>query len=477
MYIYLCFDIEDLVHSDSDDIPRDIATMLADDGVVASMYVVGEKARLWERRGRWDVIGAVAQHDVGLHTDHHSVHPTASEYLADKGWDDGVAEALRQEGPGAADLARLFGQYPSSWATSGSSWAPQIPAATRRLGLPANVYSHARAGEDGACWYAGQLCYSDYFGIRGGENTYCDDAAFGAALPDLLAQIEDARRRGMVCLGLFGAHPTRLRYTVFWDVLNFNRGQNTPEAKYQYAPRRTDAEYATALRNLRRMVAAVRGLPGVEIISTRRLNSLFEEEGGPVAWSALRLLAEAVLSNEGIAAGYAVEGAGFALSAATALDLLARAIVRLADEGARPGYLLARSVLGPGEPAPDLPRSFLLGRRAFVDLCRDLADLTSATGQLPAALLLDKMAIGPGVLLKACAATYLAWESSHDGVLVELAPAPGEPDGAAALAQQAIHDRLPGWPPHRPDLRLDLLALHTRLQSWSLRPAELRGGR
>ncbi|MEJ5199835.1 MAG: hypothetical protein WHX53_13005, partial [Anaerolineae bacterium] len=68
MYIYLCFDVEDLVHPDSDDIPRDIAQMLADDGVVASMYVVGEKARLWERRGRWDVIAAVARHDVGLHT-------------------------------------------------------------------------------------------------------------------------------------------------------------------------------------------------------------------------------------------------------------------------------------------------------------------------------------------------------------------------------------------------------------------------
>jgi hypothetical protein len=477
MYVYLCFDVEDLVHPDSDDIPRDIATMLADDGVVASMYVVGEKARLWERRGRWDVIGAVAQHDVGLHTDHHSVHPTASEYLADKSWDDGVAEALRQEGPGAADLARLFGQFPSSWATSGSSWAPQIPAATRRLGIPANVYSHARAGEGGACWYAGQLCYGDYFGIRGGENTYCDDAAFEAALPDLLAQIEDARRRGMTCLGLFGAHPTRLRYTVFWDVLNFNRGQNTPEAEYQYAPQRTDAEYASALRNLRRMVTAVGGLPGVEIISMRRLNGLFAEEGGPVAWSALRPLAEAVLSQKGIVAGYTVEGAGCALSAATALDLLTRAIVRLADEGARPGYLLARSVLGPGEQAPDLPRSFLMGRRAFVDLCRDLADLIGATGKLPAALVLDKIRIGPGVLLKACAATYLAWEGSHDGALVELAPAPGEPDGAAALAQQAIYERLPGWPPHRPDLRLDLLAQHTQLQSWSLHPAELRGGR
>ena len=475
MYVYLCFDVEDLVHVDSDDIPRDIATMLADDGVVASMYVVGEKARLWERRGRWDVIAAVAQHDVGLHTDHHSVHPTASEYLADKGWEDGVDEALRQEGPGAADLARLFGQYPSSWATSGSSWAPQIPAATRRLGLPANVYSHARAGDGGACWYAGQLCYSDYFGIRGGEDTYCDDAAFESALPDLLARITDAQRHGMSCLGLFGAHPTRLRYTVFWDVLNFNRGHNTPEADYTYAPRRTDAEYAAALRNLRRMVAAVRGLPGVEIISTHRLNSLFAEEGGPVAWSALSLLAEAVLSQKRIVAGYAVEGA--ALSAAATLDLLARAVTRLADEGIRPGYLLARSVLGPGEQAPDLPRSFLMGRRAFVDLCRDLADQIGATGQLPASLVLDKIRIGSGVLLRACAATYLAWEGSHDGALVELAPAPGEPHDAAALAQQAIYERLPGWPPHRPDLRLDLLAMHTRLQSWSLRPAALRAER
>jgi hypothetical protein len=474
MYVYLCFDIEDLVHPDSDDIPRDIASMLADDGVVASMYVVGEKARLWERRGRWDVIAAVAQHDVGLHTDHHSMHPTASEYLADKGWADGVDEALRQEGPGVADLARLFGQYPSSWATSGSSWAPQIPAATRRLGLPANVYSHARAGVGGACWYAGQLCYSDYLGIQGGEDTYCDDAAFEAALPDLLARITDAQRRGMICLGLFGAHPTRLRYTVFWDVLNFNRGQNTPETEYRYAPRRTDPEYASALRNLRRMVAAVRGLPGVEIISTRRLNRLFAEDGGPVAWSALTRLAETVLSQKGVVAGYAVEGA--ALSAAATLDLLARAIVRLADEEARPGSLLARSVLGPGEQAADLPRSFLLGRRAFADMCRDLTDQIGATGQLPASLVLDKIRIGPGVLLKACAATYLAWEGSHDGALVELAPAPGEPNGAAALAQGGIYDKLPGWPPHRPDLRLDLLALHTRLQSWSLRPAALRAG-
>jgi hypothetical protein len=89
-------------------------------------------------------------------------------------------------------------------------------------------------------------------------------------------------------------------------------------------------------------------------------------------------------------------------------------------------------------------------------------------------LVLDKVPIGPGVLLKTCAEAYLAWESSHDGALVELAPAPGEPHAAAALAQAGIYEKLPGWPPHAPDLRLDLLARHTRLQSWSLLPAALR---
>jgi hypothetical protein len=120
MYLFICFDVEDIVHPDSDDVARDIAEMLAADGITASMFVGGEKARLWERRGRWDVISAVGRHDVGLHTDHHSIHPTVSEYLADRGWSDGVKEAMRVEGPAAGDLARIFHRYPTSWATATS---------------------------------------------------------------------------------------------------------------------------------------------------------------------------------------------------------------------------------------------------------------------------------------------------------------------------------------------------------------------
>ena len=58
MDLYLCFDVEDLVDPGADDPALDIAEMVAGEGVVASMCVVGEKARLLERRGRRDVIAA-----------------------------------------------------------------------------------------------------------------------------------------------------------------------------------------------------------------------------------------------------------------------------------------------------------------------------------------------------------------------------------------------------------------------------------
>ena len=466
MYVYVCFDVEDLVHPDSDDIARDIAEMLADDGIVASMYVVGEKARLWERRGRTDVIAAVGQHDVALHTDHHSVHPTVSEYLAHKGWADGVAEAVRQEEPGVRDLARLFGAYPSSWGTGGSGWGPQIPAATRLLGVPSNVYSHAFSGETGACWFAGQLCYTDWTGFPGGEDAYADDAAFEAALPAFLGRFEAARDRGASCLGLFAAHPTRLRYTVFWDALNFAHGQNTAPEDYRLAPRRTDEAYATSLRNLRRAILAVRDLPGVEIISNRALNNRFALEVRPIAWGDVRRLAQAVVDSETIRADDPLA------SPAQVLDVLARAALRLSAGGTAPAYMPLRMVLGPVDPPPALDRPVEVDAEIGLSLCRELLQHIAETGHLPSSLVADGTPAGPGPLLRAIAAAYLHLDRGLPLGRMALQPGAEEPALAAPMAED-VYQRIPYWVPHSEDLRLDQLALHARLQSWSLKPAVL----
>ena len=467
MYIYTIFDVEDLVHPESDDIPRDICDMLADNGIVASMCVVGEKARLWERRGRTDVISSVRQHDVGLHTDHHSVHPAVSEYLADKGWADGVAEALQQEEGGARDLARIFGMYPSSWGTSGNSWGPQIPAATRVMGIPSNVYSHARSGADGTCWYAGQLCYPDYLDLPGGETACCDDEVFEQALPVLLKEIETKVRAGTPSYGLFGGHPTRFRYTAFWDSINFNRGQNTDPANYRSAPSRDDAGYASGLRNLLRMILAVREIPGVEMVSVRELNQKMLPNTAFVTWGMMHQLAQSVADSPEILTDNPLA------SPAQALDLLARAVLRMLDDGPRPDYLPVRMVLGPVSQPPALEHELPIDDGSLMNLCSALACEIGATFHVPAALEVDGSAVGPGAMLRLLARSFLELERGSTGRTV-LQPGPEEPAVAADLAQYGIYELLPDWTPHSPDLELDRLALHTRLQSWSLKPALLK---
>ncbi len=439
MDVFACFDVEDIVHPDADDIPLDLARLLADDGIVASMYVVGEKARTWERRGRTDVIAAVGQHDVGLHTDHHSIHPTVSEYLEDKGWADGVAEAMRQEGPGVLDLARLFGRFPSSWATGGSSWGPQIPAATHLLGLPAQVYAHVHAGETGACWFAGQLCYPDALYFPGGEDAYADDATFEAALPALLEQVNEAQRRSRVCLGQFVGHPTRLRYKQFWDSINYAGGHNADPSEYRFAPRRTDAEYQTSLRNVRRLLMAINDLPGVQVVSTSSITQRFAGENRPVAWGEVRELAHKVLDSA------AIQAEDPLASPAQTLDLLARAAVRLAA-GDAPAYLPLRTVLGPTTTPPNLERTSPCKLETVVDACRTLAEQIGQTGHLPAAYDVEGLALGPGALLRGLAAVVVALARGEQPTQISFTPGPEDPAGAAELVEEGIYQMLPNWP-------------------------------
>ncbi|MCJ7736420.1 MAG: hypothetical protein MUQ10_03770 [Anaerolineae bacterium] len=466
MFVSVLFDVEDLVDPGSDDVPRDIAQILAADGLIASMCVVGEKARLWERRGRHDVIQAVGQHDVSLHTNRHSIHPTVSEYLADRGWIDGVAEAMEREDTGARDLVRILGKYPSSWGTSGSSWAPQIPAATRRLGIPSHVYSLAETGTTGACWFAGQLCYYDQIFIPGGEDALCDDAQFEISLSALLQKVQKAQQLGRECIGLFAGHPTRYRYTVFWDALNYADGENTDPHSYRFAPRRSAETYVIGLRNLRRMLLAVREMPGIDIAPLRAVNGRFALEASPIFAEGVQNLALEVADSATIATDNPTS------SPAQSLDILARMFLHVRETGSTPAAMLQRTVLGPTEEPSRLDTPMELSIEHLENIARSLVQHIDTTGHLPASLDSDATPIGPGPLLGGLARTVAAFSQGKQIESTTMPPGFDEPAAAVQLSRY-IHERLPGWPPHRRDLQLDGLALHTRLQSWSMKPAAL----
>src|SRR5437588_12641611 len=86
VYVVLWFDTEDYIEPAADDAALRIANDLTAAGVQATFKLVGEKARILERRGRRDVIEALSKHAIGYHSNWHSVHPTPAEYLVHLGY-------------------------------------------------------------------------------------------------------------------------------------------------------------------------------------------------------------------------------------------------------------------------------------------------------------------------------------------------------------------------------------------------------
>src|SRR5450755_1007899 len=158
VYVALWFDTEDYIEPTADDAALRIAHDLTELGVRAAFKVVGEKARVLEQRGRWDVIRALALHDIGYHSNFHSIPPAPSVYLLDLGYVEGAAEFGRRERPGALDVQRIFGVRPSCYGQPGSSWAPQSNAALRRMGISVYLDEGSQVGlNNQPFWYGGLL--------------------------------------------------------------------------------------------------------------------------------------------------------------------------------------------------------------------------------------------------------------------------------------------------------------------------------
>src|SRR5580658_8550398 len=155
--VILWFDTEDYLLPADDDAAKRLAEMLTAREIRATFKVVGEKARVLERRGRADVIAALQKHDIGYHSNLHSVHPAPAEYLADCGLLDGAAEFVRHERQGAADVRRIFGRESlACYGQPGSSWAAQAIVALKDIGVgPVYLDEGLHVGLGGKpFWYA-----------------------------------------------------------------------------------------------------------------------------------------------------------------------------------------------------------------------------------------------------------------------------------------------------------------------------------
>jgi hypothetical protein len=275
VYVVLWFDTEDYIDPIADDAALRIATDLTRLGVPATFKVVGEKARVLESRHRTDVIAALNRHAVGFHSNWHSVHPTPSEYLRRFGYLDGAEEFQRREGPGAADIRRIFGVTPVCYGQPGNSWGPQSNLALRRMGIPVYLDEGDQVGlDEQPFWYDGIL-----YVFHMGQNQFRAELNVGDEDPSAYQRFDQAvSRLGAAGGGVISIyyHPTEFVHTEFWDAPNFSNGANPPRSAWVLPKRRTAQDADRCFHVLHAFVVHMKQTPGVQFVSAKDLPRIFQ---------------------------------------------------------------------------------------------------------------------------------------------------------------------------------------------------------
>jgi peptidoglycan/xylan/chitin deacetylase (PgdA/CDA1 family) len=464
-FVVVTFDTEDYVTPESeriDDLPKWLAETMTEEGVTGTFFVIGEKARSLERRGRRDVIAAMARHDVGSHTNFGSIHPTVTEELEKAGWDDGVRLMRDQESAGIEELGRIFGVPVTTLARHGGSYGPQLVAA---LGSLAAGYqgSPARLPGHDVVWFCNALNFSAQY-ANAFDDAYYRDDLFEPVFDKLKAEFP-ARVRDAEVLALFAGHPTKIRAEEFWD-LNFYEGKNTAPGDWRVPRLRPRETMATARKNFRRMMRWLKGRDDIEITSYRELMKIYGVRKEVVTRDELRAAAQQTLRTKALLPAED-------LSPAEIFAGLASALAARAATGNLPERAAAAHPFGPPDIPPAEPSVSSVTIGEVFGLAKIAAEVVAGTGALPSEIATAGGRIGAGSLLTLFSTVYLDLDAGAPR------PAYGVPafEPYPRTHEAPIIAEVEGyktWPVHRTDLDMSHLVELTRLQLWTLKPARRR---
>ncbi|MBZ5596638.1 MAG: hypothetical protein LAP39_30730 [Acidobacteriia bacterium] len=441
VYVVLWFDTEDYIEPAADDAALRLATDLDKLGVRATFKVVGEKARVLESRGRTDVIRALAHHDIGYHSNYHSIQPTPALYLRGMGWLDGAAEFERRERPGVEDIRRIFGVTPSCYGQPGSSWGPQTYRALLRMGIPVYLDEGEQVGlGDQPFWMGGMLHVFNMgrYLMRAELN---DESQLPKAFEkfDRAADELDAKGGGVISTYY---HPTEFVTTAFWD-LNFAKGANPERSEWKKPPRRTAEDSERCYGILTRWVEHAKSRPGVRFVTARELPLLYESATGRG-------------SDRVVVARHLAEHETFlvtdqnTLSAAEMLEILL---------GMEPAV-----VEGPLVRGQTAYRESEIPRAAFERAKTDAPGFIRANRRLPAEVWVGSQ--------KLSLADFAATVAADDGVSAVVTVRRGNLELEKYVATDA--QRTFNWPIHPEGFSAPELLELARLQAWTLKPARLK---
>lgn len=469
VYVVLWFDTEDYLLPASDDAALRLATFLKGQGIRGTFKVVGEKARTLERRGRKDVIAALAEHEIGYHSNYHSTQPSPAMYLNEMGWSDGVREFNRREKPGFDDVRRVFGQVPSCYGQPGSSWASQSFGALRNWGM--QIYLDAGLHinlEDKPLYYCGVFTMYKLAHLQRAGLLNVNDVE--KAEQQFLASRDVLKKEGGGLVSII-YHPCEFVHKVFWDGVNFREGANPPRAEWKVPPEKTPEEKAVAFGNFERYVNFMERFPDVQFVTASEALRLYRDEAAGRSFSRedLKAICKAVQPQVSF-----VKHGDVYLSGAEAFSLLNAFVAQSADGKKPESIRLGPTPFGPGKAASEdtgelNPTTNQLQRTAL-----DVEAYLANHGCIPDTVWLGGLKVSPETYLQGLAATAsLLLEDKPLPEKVTLTP------GTLEASKYVSDDDIKLWkwvifPKgfHAPGV------MHlAKRQAWTIKPAVLHTGK
>jgi hypothetical protein len=354
IYHFLWFDTEDFIEEATDDDALRLAEGLTARGIPATFKIVGAKARGFVDRKRGDVLKALSRHDIGYHTEWHSVPPHPAMYLDGMGLLDGAREFERRESDSFHMMERLFGVTPSCYGQPGGSWAPQTNLTMRKWGVKAHMDDGSHLGyNDQPFWYGGMLYIFNLgpFTVRTGIDSAADLAR---AIAEWDASVRLLRERGGGVMQTY-YHPTEFSTTEFWDAVNFRHGASPRRADWKRPARRTPELRERAYRLFFAFIDHVSKTPGLKSLTARQAPAYFQPQVTEPPIASARKLAGSIDAHDGYSAAELVlrllqlplayvDGPATRMATAPGPGTIARADFDSAIQGAR-GFIARNSRL------------------------------------------------------------------------------------------------------------------------------------
>jgi hypothetical protein len=464
VYVLLWFDTEDYILPQSDDAAKRLAVFLTQQGIPATFKVVGEKARVLELRQRQDVISALAQHEIGYHSNTHSQHPTVAEYESNLDWEAGMQEFTRRERPGFDDVARVFRKTPTAYGQPGASWAPQVFPALLKWGVHVYLDEGKQVGLHGRpFWYGGLL---NIFNTRDGvllrpDATWSNLDMAKVRFQDTYLTLSSRKAGGVISIYF---HPCEFVEKEFWDAVNFRDGANPPPEQWKSPAMRTPEDTERAFQYFEGLVLFMKSFPHVQFLTASGAAQKFRDRAQNHIFSNQEVAAIAAQVDSNVS--FQV-GNSFNLSSSEVLYVLNKYLAGISQhEGTE--VLLERTPYGPASTPQPLTAKLVVPWDQVARTVLDLQDDMDKTGRVPVAIRLDSQSVPPESYVVGIAqAVQSLMQQGQRPDSVTFAPA------RLAAADYVADDSPDLWDwvifPH--GFHAPKLMALAKLQAWTLKPA------